>query len=55
MLPILLFGISILIFGMMQLLTPYERVSLYVSDIPKKTGVPTYTTCCPTVIIMNFT
>lgn len=38
MLPILLFGISLLIFGMMQLLTPYERVSLYVSDIPKKTG-----------------
>lgn len=38
MMPILLFGISILIFGMMQLLTPYERVSLYVSDIPKKTG-----------------
>jgi peptide/nickel transport system permease protein len=38
MLPILLFGISLLIFGMMQFLTPYERVSLYVSDVPKKSG-----------------
>jgi len=38
MMPILLFGVSILIFGMMQFLTPYERVSLYVSDVPKKSG-----------------
>ena len=38
MIPILLFGISILIFGMMQFLTPYERASLYVSDVPKKSG-----------------
>lgn len=37
-LPILLFGVSILIFAMMQLLTPYERAALYVSDIPKRTG-----------------
>lgn len=37
-LPILLFGISLLIFGMLQFLTPYERVSLYVSDIPKRQG-----------------
>jgi peptide/nickel transport system permease protein len=37
-LPILLFGVSILIFGMLQLLSPYERASLYVSDIPKKPG-----------------
>jgi peptide/nickel transport system permease protein len=37
-LPILLFGVSILIFAMLQLLTPYERASLYVSDIPKRAG-----------------
>ncbi len=38
LLPVLLFGISVLIFGMMQFLTPYERVSLYVSDVPKRSG-----------------
>ncbi|NLS78250.1 MAG: ABC transporter permease [Chloroflexi bacterium] len=38
MLPILLFGVSILIFGMLQFLTPYERAALYVSDIPKREG-----------------
>lgn len=37
-LPILLLGVSILIFGMMSLLTPYERVSLYVPDFPKRAG-----------------
>jgi len=37
-LPFLLFGISVLIFGMMQFLSPYERASLYVSDIPKRQG-----------------
>ncbi len=37
-LPVLLFGVSALIFAMLQLLTPYERASLYVSDIPKKEG-----------------
>jgi len=37
-LPLLLFGVSVLIFGMTQLLTPYERASLYVSDIPKRVG-----------------
>jgi len=36
--PLILFGVSILIFAMLSLLTPYERVSLYVSDIPKKPG-----------------
>jgi len=36
--PILLAGISILIFGMLSLLTPYERAALYVSDIPKRQG-----------------
>ena len=37
-LPFILFGISLLIFGMMQFLTPYQRASLYVSDIPKQQG-----------------
>lgn len=36
--PILLAGITILIFGMLSLLTPYERAALYVSDIPKRQG-----------------
>jgi peptide/nickel transport system permease protein len=37
-LPFLLLGVSILIFLMMSLLTPYERVSLYVPDFPKRAG-----------------
>lgn len=37
-LPILLFGVSVLIFAMLQFLTPYERAALYVSDIPKRVG-----------------
>lgn len=37
-LPIVLFGVSILIFSMLQLLSPYERAALYVSDIPKQEG-----------------
>lgn len=37
-LPVLLFGVSILIFAMLQLLSPYQRAALYVSDIPKKEG-----------------
>jgi len=36
--PVLLAGISMLIFGMLSLLTPYERAALYVSDIPKRQG-----------------
>jgi peptide/nickel transport system permease protein len=36
--PILLIGISMLIFGMLSLLTPYERAALYVTDIPKREG-----------------
>jgi peptide/nickel transport system permease protein len=32
--PIILFGVSILIFGMLMLLGPLERVALYVTDIP---------------------
>jgi peptide/nickel transport system permease protein len=36
--PLILFGVTILIFTMLSLLTPYERVSLYVQDIPKRPG-----------------
>ena len=33
--PVLLFGVTLLIFGMLQFLTPVERSALYVRDIPK--------------------
>jgi len=36
--PVLVAGISIVIFGMLSLLTPYERAALYVTDIPKRQG-----------------
>lgn len=35
-LPIILFGVTILIFVMLMLLSPVERVALYVSDIPRR-------------------
>ena len=35
MVPVLLFGVTILIFSMLQFLTPTERSALYVRDIPK--------------------
>jgi peptide/nickel transport system permease protein len=38
LMPLLLVGVSILIFGMLSLLGPYERVSLYVQDVPKRQG-----------------
>ncbi len=38
MLPVILTAVTILIFALLSLLTPYERASLYVSDIPKNTG-----------------
>ncbi len=38
LLPIILTAITVLIFAMLSLLTPYERASLYVSDIPKNVG-----------------
>lgn len=38
MMPLILAAVTILIFAMLSLLTPYERASLYVADIPKKTG-----------------
>ena len=34
-LPIILFGVTLLIFGMLQVLGPVERSALYVRDIPK--------------------
>jgi peptide/nickel transport system permease protein len=37
-LPLLLISVTILIFMMLSMLTPYERVSLYVKDIPKRQG-----------------
>ena len=37
-LPLLLLSVTILIFMMLSMLTPYERVSLYVKDIPKRQG-----------------
>jgi peptide/nickel transport system permease protein len=36
--PVLLVGVSMLIFAMLSMLTPYERASLYVRDIPKRQG-----------------
>lgn len=36
--PVLLTGVTILIFLMLSMLTPYERASLYVQDIPKRQG-----------------
>jgi len=36
--PMLLAGVTVLIFAMLSLLTPFERASLYVSDIPKRQG-----------------
>lgn len=33
--PFLLFGVTILIFGMLQFLSPEERVSMYIRDTPK--------------------
>jgi len=37
-LPALIIGVTILVFLMLSLLTPYERASLYVTDIPKRQG-----------------
>ena len=33
--PLILFGVTALIFGMLQFLSPVERSALYVRDIPK--------------------
>jgi peptide/nickel transport system permease protein len=36
--PVIIIGVSMLIFAMLSLLTPYERASLYVGDISKRSG-----------------
>jgi peptide/nickel transport system permease protein len=36
--PLLLTGVTMLIFVMLSLLSPYERAALYVQDIPKRQG-----------------
>jgi len=35
LMPVLLFGVTMLIFGMLQFLSPIERSALYVRDVPK--------------------
>ncbi|HEY74084.1 MAG: peptide ABC transporter permease [Anaerolineaceae bacterium 4572_32.2] len=37
-LPVIVLGVTMLIFAMLSLLTPYERASLYVQDVPKRQG-----------------
>jgi peptide/nickel transport system permease protein len=37
-LPILAIGVTLLVFLMLSLLTPYERAALYVQDVPKRQG-----------------
>ena len=39
LLPLLLFGVTVMIFGMLQFLSPVERSALYVRDIPKSENV----------------
>ncbi len=38
LLPLLLFGVTVIIFGMLQFLSPVERSALYVRDIPHTEG-----------------
>ncbi len=38
LLPVTVFGVTVLIFGMLQLLSPVERSALYVRDIPHTEG-----------------
>lgn len=37
-LPLMMLGVTMLVFLMLSLLTPYERASLYIADIPKRQG-----------------
>jgi peptide/nickel transport system permease protein len=37
-LPLLIIAVTMLVFAMLSLLTPYERAALYVQDIPKRQG-----------------
>ena len=36
--PFTVIAVTMLVFGMISLLTPYERASLYIQDIPKRQG-----------------
>jgi peptide/nickel transport system permease protein len=36
--PVILIGVTLFIFAMLSMLTPYERAALYVQDIPKAQG-----------------
>lgn len=36
--PLLFFGVMVLIFLLLSMLTPHERASPYVTDIPKRQG-----------------
>ncbi len=38
LLPVLLFGVTLLVFGLISLLTPYERVALYAPEVSKREG-----------------
>jgi len=38
LLPVLAIGVSLLVFLMLSLLTPYERAALYMTDVPKHQG-----------------
>ena len=38
-LPVTLIGVTVLIFGLIQFLSPEERSSLYVRDIPKNAAM----------------
>src|SRR4030065_289294 len=35
LIPVLLFGVTVLIFGMLQFIGPVERSALYIRDFPK--------------------
>lgn len=39
LIPVILFGVTVLIFGMLSMLDPAERAALYVRDIPKNAKV----------------
>lgn len=39
--PLLLFGVTVLIFGMLQFLSPIERAALYTRDVPKNDNMIT--------------
>lgn len=41
LLPLILFGVTVLIFGMISFLSPSDRAALYVRDIPKNEAVMT--------------